>query len=102
MINAEDRRLRKDFVQNPIQRLRGRQIAAEWLLDNNSRAASTSGFRKAADDDREHAWRDGKIMKRTLRTAECFSQALVRRRVVIVAINVLKTGRQFYKCTVVG
>src|SRR3954467_4542043 len=43
MVNAKDRRFRKRPMQRSVQSLGGREVAAEWLFDDNARAVMSVG-----------------------------------------------------------
>ena len=54
-----------------------------------------AGLGQALHDDTEHARRNGKIVQRARCCAQRLSETLVRRRILIVATDVLKLRRQF-------
>ena len=97
VVDAEHRGFRKHFVQRPVELLCRGQVAAEGLFDDDSRVLRTPRLRQTLHHGREHAGRDGEIVQRTRRPVECLPQTLVRRRILVVAADVLQPRRQFHK-----
>src|ERR1035438_333213 len=62
VIDAKDRCLVENFMQSGIQRLRALKVAAEGLLDDDSRVVRASGFCEALHHAREQARGNGEVM----------------------------------------
>jgi len=88
MVDAEHRRLREDFVQGAVERLRRSEVAAEGLLDDHPRVPGAAGLRQALHYGRKQAGRNREIVQRPGGAAQSFLKALVSRGVVVVAANI--------------
>ncbi len=84
VIDPVDGRLGEALVQRAVQRFRGRQVAAEWLLDDQASLSGRADFRERGRDDAEEAGRNGEIEERTDGGSEREAQTRERvgRRVV--------------------
>jgi hypothetical protein len=70
MVDAENARLVEDRVERRTQRLRGREVTAEGLLDDNARAAGAARLAEPLDHSGEHTRRDCEIVQWVRGTAE--------------------------------
>ena len=89
MVDAEHRGLGEHFVQRAVERLRRGEVAAEGLFDDDPRVLGAPRVRQTLHHGREHARRNGQIMQRACRRAQCLPQSLVGRRILVVAADVL-------------
>src|SRR6185295_13169092 len=84
VIDAEHRRLLEHPVNRHVQRVRGLEVAAEGLLDDDARPLRAADRGDAFDDDGERARRNGEIEEGTARALELLTERLERRAVAIV------------------
>ena len=94
MVDAEDGRLLEDGVERRAQRLRGREVTAEGLLDDDSRPAGAARLAEPQDDLREHTGRDGEIVQRVRCTAELLAEGDVGRGSAVVTADVAEPLHQ--------
>src|SRR6187549_2524340 len=95
MIDAANRRLRKELMYRAVQRLRRGEVAAEWLFDNNASIFGASRFGQTFCNRCEHARGDSEIMQRPSRVGERLAQTFVCGLIVVIAVDVLKTRSKF-------
>ena len=89
MIDAEDVFLVERRQQNAVQRLRGREVATEWLLDDHPRSRGrAAGLRQLLDDRGEQDRRYREIVRGTRGTAKQLSQGRESTRIGIVAVYI--------------
>ena len=74
--------------QDPVQRARRLEIAAEGLLDDHARAVGAARGGELLHDRAEQRGRDGEVVRRPLRGAERLAQRLEGGRVGVVAVDV--------------
>src|SRR5262249_38046589 len=97
MVDAENGRLGKRLMKSPVQQLCRRQISAKWFFNDHSRVIRRTGFSEPVDNDAKHAWGNRQIMQWPLSAAKRAAQALIRRWVLVISVDVLKPRRQFRK-----
>src|ERR1700730_10420850 len=77
-------------MERRVQRLRGRQIMSERLLEDNARNTRTGRSSKLLYYRREHARRDREVVRRTRRIAERFFESGIGGVIRVVAIDVIE------------
>lgn len=78
MIDTQDLRLIEYLEQYLVQCTRALEVTAEWLLDDDTRAARATGPAEPLRNSREHFWRDSQLIERVLRVTERAPQRVVR------------------------
>jgi len=97
MIDAEDILFGKDFVNYFVKSLRGGQISAERLLNDDARALRrTSRFQLREDLAKQNGW-DGEIVEGIFRAAQFLANVGKRLRILIVPVNVPKFADELGK-----
>jgi hypothetical protein len=84
VVDPEDGAVVERLGQRLLQAVRGREVAAERLLDDHPRAVRAADLRQRRDDRREQARRDREVVQRALRAAERLPQPLEGRRIGVV------------------
>src|SRR5207253_1903359 len=92
VIDPEDALLRKVLEKRAVQRLRRGEVATERLFDDDARVLRRGTARKSFHDGREEARRHRQIVEWPRRAAERLAQAVERRLVGVVAVDVLEKG----------
>ena len=94
VVDAKDRGLREDPVERGVQGSRARQVVPERLLDHDASALRAPGPGQTLDDRAEEARRNRQIVRRMLRAAERLAKGDERRRVRVVAVDVVQESGQ--------
>src|SRR5271157_1004680 len=95
MVDAEDRVLGEMRVQRLVERAGRLAVASERLFDHEPRIVVEAGGGEARRDDAEKGRRDRQIVQRPLRRSHRLFQELKRRRVVVVAVDIVEELQQF-------
>src|SRR5688572_32537168 len=94
VIDAEDRSLRKYPVQRLVERARRGQIPAKRFLQNYPRLNAVWQGRQLFDHLTKHAGRNGKVVRRPLRSAKLSLQLAEGLRIVVVPVDVTEQGHE--------
>ena len=92
VVDAEDGLLGKVGVERAVQLLGRGEVAAERLLDDDAGVLDAARFRQPFDDGGEHAGRNDQVVQRPLGGAEGLAQLRKRRRVAVIAVDVIQQG----------
>ncbi len=102
VVDAEDRALGEMLEQCPVQRLSRLLIAAEWLLDDETRINVKTGLGQRGNDDAKQARRNREIVQRPLGAAKRLLQISKSPRIVIVAVHISQQPQQLGESGVVA
>ena len=94
MIDSENRRLGKGTMQCLIERLRGRKVAAKRFFDDHARPFGRSPHWPGPGLRFKQVWRNGQVIKRPGRSAQCFSQIAKCVRRVVISVDILEFCRE--------
>ena len=81
-------------MQRSVQGLGGREVAAEWLFDDDARAVMSVRPGEPFGHGREQPRRNREVVQRPTRSAERGSQLPERLGIVVVAVDILQVRRQ--------
>ena len=95
VINPEDRALVEGAAQDVVQCLCRGKIVTERLLDDDPRTGRTARSGQLLHHRTEQRGRDGEVVRGPLGGPELAAQGIERRRIAVVAVNILEQAGQF-------
>ncbi len=87
MIDAKNGLLGEHAQERRVQRLRGRQVAAEGFLDDDARILGAARVGEPLDHTAEHARRNGEVVDGALGEPKLLAQLAISFRVGVIAID---------------
>ena len=99
MIDTKNGFLGEDVQEGGVERLRGRQVAAEGLLDDDARILGAARVGEPLDDAAEHARRDREVVDGALGEPELLAQLAISLRVGVVAIDEAQLRLELRECS---
>ena len=94
VVDAEDRRLRKDGLGDAVELPGRREVAPEWLLDDDPRLVSQARSAELLDHRGEEKRRDGQVVRGTGGFTQSLLQRCERVRILVVTVHVPEPGQQ--------
>ena len=97
VIDSKDCGFWKHLVQRAIERLSGREIAPERLLDDHPRILGASRFSETLHDARKHARGNGEVMDGPGRKTQCLLQFGECLRIRVIAVHIAQLRCEFFE-----
>ena len=94
VIDPEDRALVEGAAQDAVECLCRRKVVAEGLLDDDPRTGRTARSGQLLHHRTEQRRRDGEVVRRPLGRPELPAQGIERRRIAVVAVDIVEQAGQ--------